>query len=142
MAQQINVFVENRPGRLECVTKALAEAEVNIRAMMLLDRGDFGIVKLLVDDPKKGHLALVEEGLASALKPVVAVCVEDRPGGLHSLCTWLREQHINLLDTYGFITESRKQGVWVIEVSDSEKVEALLSEREVPVLSDDELYHL
>jgi len=57
-ADQLSVFLENRAGRLAEVTKALADAGINIRALSLADTSDFGILRLIVSDFEKARAAL------------------------------------------------------------------------------------
>ena len=55
MAHQIAVFAENKPGRIERVSRILGEAGVNIRAITIATADAFGVIKLLVDDPAKAY---------------------------------------------------------------------------------------
>ena len=113
MTEQINIFVDNKPGRLSSITQILSENNVNIRAIVINDREQFGIIKVLADDPKKAYHALSSNGFACALKKVLAVVVDDNPGGLHSLTHYLCDCGINIIDSYGFI-DSRKEAVLCI----------------------------
>ena len=54
MPHQVSVFAENKPGKIERVTTILADNNINIRAMTLSDAGDYGIIKLLLNNPEKG----------------------------------------------------------------------------------------
>jgi len=142
MADQLNVFVENKPGRMSAVTRALSDHNVNIRAVVIQDRGDFGLVKMLVDDPSRGQAALKEAGLVCARKTVLAVVVEDEPGGVYRLLEVLRQAGLNLLDAYGFVVESRKTAVFCVEVPDPAKAQAAAEAAGYRLLSDTELYEL
>ena len=128
MIEQINVFVENKPGRLKKITGILKDSKINMRALEIQDRGEFGIMKLLVDDPGKAQKALADAGLAAALKPVLAVTIDDKPGGLFRLCEFMDGKGINMLDAYGFVVESQKTAIWCFEVQDPAAVEALLAQ--------------
>jgi hypothetical protein len=83
--EQISVFLENRAGRLAEVSAILAEAEVNIRALSLADTSDFGVLRLIVDNNEKAIETLKKAGFTVGKTNVVAVEVEDRPGGLHKI---------------------------------------------------------
>ncbi|MDD5613987.1 MAG: acetolactate synthase, partial [Candidatus Omnitrophica bacterium] len=85
MAKQISVFMENKPGKLQAITDVLFKNGINIRAMTIQDRGEYGLMKLLVDKPNQAHLALLDKGFASALKDVLAILINDKPGGLNEL---------------------------------------------------------
>ncbi len=140
MTKQINVFVENKPGRFKKITGILAENGINIRAIEIQDRGDYGIMKLLVNDPRLAHVVLTEAGLAAALRDVVAIAIEDKPGSLFHLAELINDRGINMLDAYGFVTQTQKEAIWCVEVEHPEDVVRLVKEAGYRVLSEDELY--
>lgn len=142
MAQQLSVFVDNKPGRLNAVTAVLRDQGINIRAMTIADHRDYGVAKLLVSDPQRALAMLAEQGFAVALKPVSAVALEDRPGGLHELLDLLAEHRINVLDAYGFVITPGRQAVWCMEVADPEVVARLITAHGLRLLADSELYRL
>jgi hypothetical protein len=142
MAEQVSVFIENRPGRLNAITEILTEAKINIRAMTIADHRGYGVTKLLVNDPHAAHLALASQGFAAALKPVLAVAIEDRPGGLHQLLELLAEQQINVCDAYGFVSEPQRWAIWCMEVADPGHAARLAVSQGLRVLEDHELYGL
>ena len=142
MAEQINIFVENKPGRLRNVTRVLCEHKINIRAMVIQDSKDFGIMKLLVNDPRQANLALTGAGFACALKTVLAIVIDDKPGGLMKLAEVFFDNGINVLDAYGFVVESKKEAIWCVEVTDPEKTKAAVEKNGFRILTDSELYDL
>lgn len=146
MAKQVNIFIENRPGRLESVTGILAESDINIRAFAIQDRGDFGLIKLLVDKPKQAQLILADSGLACALKEVIAVSIPDKPGNLHKLTKILTQQNVNIVDTYGFVLEPDCLGVCCLEIKADDarfsSLEQALEEQGFELLRDQQLYEL
>ena len=142
MAKQLNIFLDNRPGRLKTLTGILHEEEVNIRAMTIQSRDEFGLVKLLVDKPDKAHQALLKKGFACAIKDVLAIVIKDKPGGLYELTAIFSSENINIADAYGFVIESNKKAVFCVEVQDADNVKASLDKKGFKVLSDQELYEL
>jgi hypothetical protein len=142
MAHQISVFAENKPGRIERVTRILGEAGVNIRAITVATSGSFGVIKLLVDNPDRACEALSEEGLSASRREIVALLMDDRPGGLHRIVEVLGREGINIEDAYGFVVEDKKRAVLVIEVEEIPEVLKLLKERGLDSLSDEEIYAL
>ena len=142
MAEQLSVFVDNRPGRLNAITGILRDSQINIRAMTIADHRDYGVAKLLVNDPHLAHRVLMEQGFAAALKPVLAIVVEDRPGGLHELLEILAARQINVLDAYGFVVAPGQRAVWCMEVDDPVEATRLLSTHGLHLLADGELYAL
>ncbi len=142
MAYQIVLFAENRPGRLEKITGVLAEAGINIRARTVASSDGFGVVKLLVDRPGEAVMRLKEAGLSASLQEVLAVPMEDRPGGLHEVLQVFAERGINLQDAYGFVEEPGRRAILVVEVEDIEEAKKSLKEADLPPIADDELYSL
>lgn len=142
MANQVNVFAQNQPGRLERLTEVLLEEGINIRAITISGADDFGVIKLLVDDPHKAFEALQREGFSSFLKEVIAVVMDDRPGGLHRICRVLGESGVNVEDAYGFVFQDRKTAILVVEVDKVSEAEEILRARGLELLSDAELYSL
>jgi len=140
MAYHISVFAENKPGRLDHITGVLAQANINIRAIKISDLGEHGVVKILVDDPDTAYQCLKQSGVLASKKEIVAVAVEDRPGGLHEVLTVLTRQRINVEDAYGFVLHD--QAVLVLEVGDVAETMALLKTVGLHLLSKEEIYGL
>lgn len=142
MAKQLNIFVENRPGRIKSVSEYLADGKINIRAFTIQDRGNFGVIKLIVDKPRQAILVLQEKGLACALKDILAVAIQDEPGNLYKLASVLAENQINISDMYGFVVDPNKTGVACMEVDAPEKIQPIVEKAGFKVLAEEELYEL
>ncbi len=140
IAYHISVFAENRPGRLDHITEILAQANINIRAIKISDLGEFGVVKILVNDPDTAYQALKDGGVLASKKEILAVVVDDRPGGLHEVLKVLTQQNINVEDAYGFIMHER--AILVIEVANVGEVTELLEKSGLLLLSKEEIYGL
>lgn len=142
MAHQISVFAENKPGRIEKITRILAEVHVNIRAITISSANGFGVVKILADQPQRAFEALREQGLPVYLQEVIAVVLEDIPGGLHRVAKVLAENNINIEDAYGFVIERGKTAVLVIQVEHEPQAQSILERNGFVLLSDTEIYKL
>lgn len=115
---QISVFVENKPGRLEHVTRVLADADINIRALSLADTSDFGILRLILNDSDTAEKALQKEGFTVRRTQVVAVEVPDRPGGMHSISKALAGKNINVEYAYAFVERSGENAIIIFRFDD------------------------
>lgn len=142
MAEQINIFLDNKPGRLRAVTGILDENGINLRAVVIQDHSDYGLVKMLVDDPGKTYELLVAQGFACAIKKILTVLVPDRPGGMHQLFTALDDAGINVLDSYGFVIQSRKEAAICIEVEDPKQTAKVVQENGFETLTAEDIYNL
>ncbi len=104
--EQISIFLENKPGGLELVTRVLRDAGINIRALSLADTSDFGVLRLIVNDAEKAKQVLKENGFTVGRTSVVAVLVPDRPGGLHSILEVLSKEKVNVEYMYAYVERS------------------------------------
>jgi hypothetical protein len=140
--EQISVFLENKAGRLAEVTRVLSEAGVNIRALSLADTSDFGILRLIVNDNDKAKATLKDHGFTVGKTDVVAVEVEDRPGGLALILGILSKQNINVEYMYAFVQHSGKDAVMIFRFDDIDAAVKLLQENNVKVLEGKTVYIL
>lgn len=142
MAHQVNVFAQNQPGRLERLTEVLMEHGINIRAVTIAGSDDFGVIKLLVSDPRKACDLLQREGFSAFEKEIIAVIMDDRPGGLHRVCHVLGRGGVNIEDAYGFVVQDKHRAVLVVEVEKIPEAEEILLGEGFEIMSDEELYSL
>lgn len=134
MAKEVSVFVENRPGRLRSVAAVLSDNKINVRTMTLQDRGEYGLMKLIVDKPEAAQLALSDQGFACALKDILAIELKDKPGSFLKLADLLIKHKVNVLDAYGFVIDANKKAVFCVEVKDSAKIKKMLAKEGFKVL--------
>ncbi|HOO44846.1 MAG TPA: ACT domain-containing protein, partial [Deltaproteobacteria bacterium] len=108
IAYQVTVPTQNTPGKLAEVSGILARERINIRAITISSFGEHGFFNILVDDPKLAKKVLNKEGIRADLAEVIAVVLDDRPGGMNKLVQLLAEKGINIENAYGFVLESNK----------------------------------
>lgn len=125
-AYQITIPAENKPGVLARITAILARKKINIRATTITSFGNSGVFNFIVDDPKQGQKVLRNEGIPAELREVIAVLIEDRPGGLDRLLQILLAESINIENGYGFVIESRKNAVFILEIEDAAQATSLI----------------
>ena len=137
--QQLSIFVENKPGRLAEITEALAAANIDIRAISVADTSDFGILRLITDDPYKTVNVVKEAGYVCSVTPVLAVALSDKPGSLVKLLTALGEGNINVEYTYAFIARKKDLAYMVFQVDNPEKAMQILIENQICPLTQDDI---
>jgi hypothetical protein len=138
-AYQLTIPAKNRPGVLAQVTSILARKKINIRSATISSFGASGFINLIVNNPKLGHKILNKEGIPAELKEVIAVLIEDRPGGLDKLLQALLRDNVNIENGYGFVIESRKNAVFILDVTDLPKAKDLIETSGFKTLSPQEL---
>jgi hypothetical protein len=140
MAHQVSIFAENKPGRIEKLTRLFTEASINIRAITISSANGFGVIKVLVDQPHKAFEILRSQGIPSYLQEVIAVIMEDLPGGLHRVAEVLAENSINIEDAYGFVVASGKKAILIIQVESQPRAQSVLERNNFQLLTDEEIY--
>lgn len=138
--EQISVFLENKAGRLAEVARILSEASINIRALSLADTSDFGILRLIVNDNAKAKDALKQQGFTVGKTDVVAVEVEDRPGGLHKILDILNKAGVNVEYMYAFVQQSGNNAVIIFRFDHLDEAVKVLQANGVTVIEGDKLY--
>ncbi|MDR3562148.1 MAG: ACT domain-containing protein [Negativicutes bacterium] len=126
--KQISVFLENRPGTLAEVLGVLGEHDINLRAMAVADTADFGILRLVVNEPDKVERVLRGANFAVKTTPVLAIKVSDQPGGLLTEIKRLTAAGINIEYVYAFATAASDEARVVLKVDDLKKAEEVLRE--------------
>ena len=137
--RQISIFLENKPGQLSAICRALADAEVNIVTLSLADTADFGIVRMIVDDHEKAKTVLSEKGHVVNVREVIAVCVPDRPGGMAEVMQVLDQSGTNIEYSYAFAFHKGEKAVLVFRFADNAKAEAALKAAGYTTLGEDEV---
>lgn len=127
MPKQLTVLIENRPGALAELARALSAAKVNITSIMLEGSLEFGVARIHVDNVKKGVDALKDEGFQVQVGDVLAVPLANEPGKLAELCETLEEAGVNIDSIFGTTARSDVPTV-VLKLDDTAKAEAALQE--------------
>ncbi|MBN2297736.1 MAG: ACT domain-containing protein [Deltaproteobacteria bacterium] len=135
IAYQVTVPTQNTPGKLAEVSGILARERINIRAITISSFGEHGFFNILVDDPKLAKKVLNKEGIQADLAEVIAVVLDDKPGGMNKLVQLLADKNINIENAYGFVLESNKTAVFVVNVSDLEETQKILKEYKFKTMS-------
>ena len=140
--EQISIFLENKPGGLENVTRILRDATINIRTLAVADTSDFGIVRLIVDHVADANRVLKENGYTVSRTNVVAVEVPDQPGGLHSILEVLAKAGINIEYMYAFVEKSGQNAVMLFRFDNPDAAIEELLKNNKTVLPGEKLYSL
>ena len=134
LAKQISVFVENRKGRLGEVLKVLKENNVNILSLSLADTTEYGLLRLIVNNPELGKEKLTENGFSTMLTDILIIEIEHKSGSLQGLLNVLADNDINIEYMYGLSTNDNRAFV-VLKASDMAKASKVLDENGVKTLS-------
>lgn len=133
--KQISVFLENRKGRLGKAMNVLSNAGVNIRALSIADTSEFGILRMIVHNPKEAKKALEADNFVVKVNEVIAVEIMDQPGGLDELLGVLNKADINVEYLYAFVEKKSDKAIVVLRTEDVDSGINALEESGINILS-------
>ena len=136
---QISVFLENRAGQLAQITRSLAEAHVDLRAISIAETADYGLARMIVDDAPKASSILLEQGNILSMTPVWAVEVPDRPAGLADLLKVLAENNVDVEYMYSLFAGYGGHAYMVLRISDEAAFMKALEGTDIKVVGNAEL---
>jgi hypothetical protein len=132
--KQISVFLENKKGRLAEVTQTLAREKINIRALSLADTADFGVLRIIVNNPDRCLTALKANSFVAQVTEVIAVEVEDAPGGLAHILEVLDQDNVNVEYMYAYVEKSRDNAIVICKIDDRERALQVLEKNGISTI--------
>lgn len=137
--KQISVFIENKKGKLAEATRYIADHDVNLRALSIADTQDFGILRIICENPNKANEVLQAGGYITTMTDVLAAAISDTPGSLATILEVLSEANIAVEYTYAFL--SAKSGAYMIfRVDDNQSAAAALAGAGIKTANQDDLF--
>ncbi|MCM8767507.1 MAG: ACT domain-containing protein [Candidatus Omnitrophica bacterium] len=134
--KQLSIFLENRLGRLNDVISILGKNKINIRAISLVDKADYGILRLIVDKKKKALKILKDNNFSVNEADIIAVEVEDKPGGLAKVLGILVERNISIEYIYTFVEKVSKKVIVVFKTENNKRAESILRKNKFKLLKE------
>ncbi|NLO46338.1 MAG: ACT domain-containing protein [Clostridiales bacterium] len=138
--KQISVFVENRAGRLADITGILADNKIDIRALSIADTTDYGILRLIVDNPDNAVSKLKKAGLTVSATEVLGVEVDDVPGGFARVVSVLSDKGISVEYAYAFITPELGSAYVILRVENNLTAEEVLSDAGIKLIEQNDIF--
>lgn len=117
--KQISIFLENTAGRLATVTSVLKKSGVNLRAIMIADTADFGILRVIVDDPEKALKALKDANFTTRTTEVLAVPVNDKVGAMSDMLELFEKNLINIEYIYASLERTGDTAIIIFKVENA-----------------------
>jgi len=125
---QLSVFSENKSGMLADITAMLAKAEIDIEVLTIADTAEFGVLRFIVDAPKKALAVLKLEGFVASLTPVIALKMNNTPGSLAKIAKLLGDAEISIEYLYACVAHDSDSAFVMLRVEDTDTAVALLAE--------------
>ena len=140
--KQLSIFLQNRMGSLSKPLEVLSEADVNIRAMCMADTSEFGILRLVVDNPEKGKEVLEEHNFLVKITDIIGVEMCDAPGGLTSVLKIIKDNEIDLEYLYAFTHDKKNKAILLLHADELDRLISSLESNDITIVSADEVYNL
>ncbi len=139
LVKQVSIFVENTTGRLADVTRILADAGIDLKAATIADAADFGILRCIVEDADAAKKVLNEKGFNASISEVIAVSLDNKPGGFHRVLQILADEKIGVKYIYSTIKSAVGEAVIMMKAADNDKAIEVLKANDVKLVSIDEV---
>lgn len=115
---QLSLFMENKAGHLQNILKILADARINIATLTIAEINDFGILRIIVDNPEKAVQILKGAGVAVSVTEVLAVEIADEPGSLYKTVDVFSREKLNIEYMYAFTQKINGKAVMIFRFDD------------------------
>jgi hypothetical protein len=140
--KQISIFLENRKGRLYDVCLLLGENDINIRALNVAETESFGVLRIVVNKPENAIKIFKDAGIIAKITDVIAIEVDDRPGGLADILKVLADEDVNIEYMYGFVEKSSDRALMVFRFDDVDKAAAILKKHNIRIVTEQSVREL
>ena len=141
LAKQVSVFIENRQGRLGEVLKVLKDNNVNILSLSLADTTEYGLLRLILNNPELAKEKLTEQGFSTLLTDILVIEISHKSGSLQDFLTVLSSNDVNIEYMYGLSIDGDKASV-VLKASEIDKASKILTENGAKILSNEEILQI
>ncbi len=140
--RQLSIFLENKKGRLFEVSDILAKNGINIRALNIAETDDFGVLRLVVDHPDNALDLLKSSGFVANTTDIVAVEIDDKPGGLSIVLKTLAQADINVEYMYGFVEKRSNNAIMVFRFESPENAIKVLKGANIVIINESDIRDL
>ncbi len=128
MIKQLAIFIENQEGSFRKVTTALHREQINIYAFSTIDTPEFGILRMVTDDPVRAQEIVGQVGFAARICEVLAVKLEGQEQ-MDDLLRVIHEGNVNINYMYSSFGNASDAPVIILHASDLEETEQMLAAR-------------
>lgn len=142
IVEQISVFIENKEGRLSAIANVLAESKIDVSALSLADTEEYGVLRMIVSNPHKAKEVLSENGIVGKVTDVLAVTIEDKPGGFSKALDVLTQKGISVKYMYASMSHQKGKAIMILSVNDVEKAEEILKTNNLGEVKPSEIYRI
>lgn len=126
---QLSVFMENTSGTLTAVLGTLKENNIQLHAISVADTADYGICRIICDNPQKAFKVLEQNGVAASLSEIIVLEMKDVPGSAADLISLFAKSGLSIAYLYSFHYEGRQ--ALAFRTDDREKAKEIITVNEL-----------
>lgn len=134
--KQLSIFVENKTGELTDITTLLSNYDISILSINLVDSGDFGLFRIIVQDDKKAKEILDEAGFSLKVTDVFAIAIDNHVGSFNEVVSLLSKNDINVLYTYTASNTQKGAFIFRVDLNDFDRAIKILKKAEIKLLKE------
>ncbi len=138
--KQISIFIENKKGSLAEVTDFIAKSNINLKALSIADTQDFGILRIITDNPDAARDMLKNEGYAVTATSVLAVALNDSPGSMAAILAVLTQADVSVEYTYAFMSNVEGKAYMIFRVDNNDKASKALVAAGISVINQQDIF--
>lgn len=139
LLKQVSVFVENKSGKLFEILKLLGDNNIDISALSIADTTDYGILRLVLNKPNKAVEILKENNFIVKIHDVIAIRIDNKPGGLVSALDLLRSNNIEISYLYAFVASLGNSASVMLKVDELEKARELFKDNGIEMIKAEDI---
>lgn len=140
--KQLSIFLQNKEGSLYDALEILTKENINIKALSLADTSDFGILRIVVDNPERGIEILKENNFLVKPTDIIAIEMNDTPGGLASILGIIKKNNIDLEYLYAFTHNKTDKAILLLHTDNLDELISSLEKENIVIVSAEEVYNL
>lgn len=138
--KQVSIFVDNKLGSIAEVISSLSEDNINIKALSVADAADYGILRLIVDEPEKAFNIIKEKGYDAKIAYTIGISINDKANALSEVLNLLKKNGISVTYIYSFLGYMENQAVCIIKTPDLDKTLKLLLDNNIELVNPKMIY--
>ena len=142
IVKQVCAFIENKTGRLSELADVLASNGIDISALSLADSADYGILRMLVNDPQKAVQILKDAGVVAKITDALAVTINDAPGGFAEVVRLLSKKNFEVKYMYASVGHLHGKALMILGLDNPAEAEAIISQTEAGKIDPAEVYRI
>ena len=142
LVEQISVFIENKKGRLSEIAEVLAENKIDVSALSLADTEEYGVVRMIVSDTHKAKEVLEKHGVVGKVTDVLAVAIDDVPGGFAKALKTLTDNGVEIKYMYACVAHEKGKALMIFSVEDPKSAEQIISSTKEGLIDPATIYRI